>query len=1183
MPNTPILAIPQLTENQAGKEIVINDAILAIESALGKGLSVSFATASAVTLSVAQITRNFLIKVEGATAACTLTAPDNVAGVATARVFAISNLSNWDCTVKSSSTAADDQVVVPSKQTVMVLIDGTAARKIAASVPNGELRDMTDVDWTTIGNGKVMVWNSATNKFTFVTPLTEATGVPSGGSNGQVLTKVSGATAWANLPESTVAEVPSGGAVNQVLTKTSEEDYAWMDLPPGVELPDFLVLTDTPENYEGAAGKLVVVKADETGLEFVTMPVSLPAGGTEGQVLQRDAAGAAVWGNAPESLPEGGEEGQVLTRAANGDAVWATGGDGGSADYPAFTDNAGKILAVNAAEDGVEWITAPEGGGVVGGSSGSVFAAGMVPYTGPLSGLAGAAAVGQAFTAYADVGMTGAVVAVDSDAGARTYTLFVAEATVTTDSTGQMLPVSAGCVVLGAVLATKNFGTASANTQWQHVFFDSAVEIEEGKTYCIGVIRVEGTTTDPTYVGYSSSEVKTYGFPSKVYSRVAYFTTRSLAGASNAGVDGGTASALCISPFGESVGTGGTGVVSHELPVTNAGGELGTMDGWTVTPAGSMVITSNYGGGSPRSGTYFFAAAAGASSAMSQVIDLSDYANDIDARTVEMDASVYTQTTYTSSERSEFLVEVLGAAGNVLAAYRDQISGIGTMVQFRWNRLSAREWLPAGARSLRVTATSVRLDGTNNDNSFDDFSVVLRVYGSGRAGGSADYPAFAKNAGKVLAVNDAEDGVEWIEPTVAGRVEPLRRTSLFSWDFTKSGELVAGNYDIDVSEYDEIDIIFDRVTKAVSASFVVRFSTDGGVTFDESASYYSDVGNTGTWAYADAALYSSGQSAASRVFMWNVRSLRSSNTGKPIFGNRSALYANHNPVTHVRIVAVSNYTGGAIEVLGVQAAVDPKTITSTVGKHRYWMLKDWTHTQGQSAADRVVGGSALELRATVGGSALPVSAISATDTLSGYPVSNLIDATASTFWCAQYGSNPYIVIDLGADSAVREIAWSGRPDSYYTQSPRGFNLYFSDDGIEWSLAGPVLLATQTAAGQTSTGKVPSKVRVATPVGSSTRAVVETATNLLAADAGNYLRFTAVTAKTLTVQLESVEPQADNSEWHIRNAASANLTVVGASGVTINAPYNGSLIIPPQGTATLKRAAANTYDLMGQTV
>ncbi len=40
-----------------------------------------------------------------------------------------------------------------------------------------------------------------------------------------------------------------------------------------------------------------------------------------------------------------------------------SGSGGGTACYPSFTGNAGKVLAVNATEDGVEWITLPSGGG----------------------------------------------------------------------------------------------------------------------------------------------------------------------------------------------------------------------------------------------------------------------------------------------------------------------------------------------------------------------------------------------------------------------------------------------------------------------------------------------------------------------------------------------------------------------------------------------------------------------------------------------------------------------------------------------------------------------------------------------------------------------------------------------------------------------------------------------------
>lgn len=254
--------------------------------------------------------------------------------------------------------------------------------------------------------------------------------------------------------------------------------------------------------------------------------------------------------------------------------------------------------------------------------------------------------------------------------------------------------------------------------------------------------------------------------------------------------------------------------------------------------------------------------------------------------------------------------------------------------------------------------------------------------------------------------------------------------------------------------------------------------------------------------------------------------------------------------------------------------------TVEIGAHRYWLLKDWTNTQG--SADPVVGGAALALRETVGGAALAVSAITATDTLSGYPASNLVDGNAATFWVAQYSSNPALVVDLGSAKSVRQVAWTGRPDSpYWNQSPRGFNLYFSDDGLTWNLAAPILLPAQTGAGQTSVGSVPTSI-VGSGGVSVVKQIADAASNLLAEDVSRYLRFTATSAKTLTVQPESTVPQQANAEWHIRNAAAANLTIAAGSGVTINAPYGGTLIVPPQATVTLKRVAADTYDLMGQT-
>lgn len=97
------------------------------------------------------------------------------------------------------------------------------------------------------------------------------------------------------------------------------------------------------------------------------------------------------------------------------------------------------------------------------------------------------------------------------------------------------------------------------------------------------------------------------------------------------------------------------------------------------------------------------------------------------------------------------------------------------------------------------------------------------------------------------------------------------------------------------------------------------------------------------------------------------------------------------------------------------------------------------------------------------------------------------------------------------------------------------------------------------------------------------AVAAANTNLTAAQAGLYLRFTSGSAKTLTVQPDATEPMPDNGEWHIRNVGAADLTLIEDTGVTINPPNGGTLVVPIGGTVTLKRVTADEFDLLGQTV
>lgn len=93
----------------------------------------------------------------------------------------------------------------------------------------------------------------------------------------------------------------------------------------------------------------------------------------------------------------------------------------------------------------------------------------------------------------------------------------------------------------------------------------------------------------------------------------------------------------------------------------------------------------------------------------------------------------------------------------------------------------------------------------------------------------------------------------------------------------------------------------------------------------------------------------------------------------------------------------------------------------------------------------------------------------------------------------------------------------------------------------------------------------------------------TSHNIGSDESGSYLRFTSGTAKTCTFRPESSHALPENGQWEIRNAGAGNLTLTPGSGVTLTPPYDGTLVVPPGGTVAVKRAATDSFDVMGVTV
>ena len=93
----------------------------------------------------------------------------------------------------------------------------------------------------------------------------------------------------------------------------------------------------------------------------------------------------------------------------------------------------------------------------------------------------------------------------------------------------------------------------------------------------------------------------------------------------------------------------------------------------------------------------------------------------------------------------------------------------------------------------------------------------------------------------------------------------------------------------------------------------------------------------------------------------------------------------------------------------------------------------------------------------------------------------------------------------------------------------------------------------------------------------------TARALALTDAGAYLRHTNASASTLTVPPQSSVSWAADTEVHVRRASSGTLTLTPGSGVTLNAPSGGTLVMGNNMSVTLKRVAADVWDVIGQTV
>lgn len=185
----------------------------------------------------------------------------------------------------------------------------------------------------------------------------DAGGIPSGGTNGQVLTKTSDGPDWEDVPE----ELPEYTSADNGKVPTVQADGTLAWNTPSGSVPAHTSADDG--KYLGVNSQGVLVWATPSGtlpdgeqlgdvlMWWVDGPkwqeiIRIPGDGSSGQFLKSTGGNTVAWSAIPAELPSysSAENGKVLSVDSSGNLIWAV----PSGDVPSYSssDN-GKYLGVN--------------------------------------------------------------------------------------------------------------------------------------------------------------------------------------------------------------------------------------------------------------------------------------------------------------------------------------------------------------------------------------------------------------------------------------------------------------------------------------------------------------------------------------------------------------------------------------------------------------------------------------------------------------------------------------------------------------------------------------------------------------------------------------------------------------------------------------------------------------------
>lgn len=177
----------------------------------------------------------------------------------------------------TGGVATTNGAKVPAGTISLLMSDGVNIRAISSGVTR--LTDLTDVITTPVANGQVLSYIAAENRWR---PATIA----------EVLQ-----VAFTGLTDTPNSYAGQGGKLVRVKTDMSGIEFV---APADTGANSFTDLEDAPSGYVGFAGKLVAVNADSTGLEFVDRPAAAFTELTDAPQTFTGQGGKAVFVNQDE-------------------------------------------------------------------------------------------------------------------------------------------------------------------------------------------------------------------------------------------------------------------------------------------------------------------------------------------------------------------------------------------------------------------------------------------------------------------------------------------------------------------------------------------------------------------------------------------------------------------------------------------------------------------------------------------------------------------------------------------------------------------------------------------------------------------------------------------------------------------------------------------------------------------